>query len=140
MKEAFQSLFDRAPCKEDGAIKRKYWTFYLTKFRYIGLNTDTCSDNINDYEYYMVMGISTFMLTALPKCWQLGSTIASQYNNISSLLLTLHQIHSVQVFIFMKIMVILVKNVTKITDVNKLFLAIFERSHYDLCMYHFLWL
>ena len=28
----------------------------------------------------------------------------------------------------------------KTADVNKLFLAIFERSYYDLYMYHFLWL
>ena len=28
----------------------------------------------------------------------------------------------------------------KTADVNKLFLAIFERSYYDLYMYHILWL
>ena len=37
-------------------------------------------------------------------------------------------------------MEILVKNVMKTADVNKVFLAIFERSYYDLYMYHFLWL
>ena len=36
-------------------------------------------------------------------------------------------------------MEILVKNVMKTVDVNKIFLAIFE-SYYDLHMYHFLWL
>ena len=37
-------------------------------------------------------------------------------------------------------MEILVKNVMKTADVNKIFLAIFERSYYDPYMYHFLWL
>ena len=62
------------------------------------------------------------------------------------------KIHFVQVFFFMngsyfsiiiwsfsKVMEILVKNVMKTVDVNKIFLAIFE-SYYDLYMYHFLWL
>ena len=37
-------------------------------------------------------------------------------------------------------MEILVKNVMKTVAVNKICLAIFERSYYDLYMYHFLWL
>ena len=37
-------------------------------------------------------------------------------------------------------MEILVKNVMKTVDVNKIFLAIFERSYSELYMYHFLWL
>ena len=36
-------------------------------------------------------------------------------------------------------MEILVKNVMKTADANKLFLAIFERTYYGLYMYHFLW-
>ena len=34
-------------------------------------------------------------------------------------------------------MEILVKNVMKTADVNKIFLAIFKRSYYDPHMYHF---
>ena len=37
-------------------------------------------------------------------------------------------------------MEILVKYVMKTADVKKTFLAIFERSYYDLYMHHFLWL
>ena len=37
-------------------------------------------------------------------------------------------------------MEILVKNVMKTTDVNKIFLGIFERSYNDLYMHHVLWL
>ena len=37
-------------------------------------------------------------------------------------------------------MEILVKNVMKTADVNRFFLAIFERTYYGLDMYHFLWL
>ena len=32
------------------------------------------------FEYYMVIWIPTFMLTALPKCWKLGPIMASQHN------------------------------------------------------------
>ena len=46
-----------------------------------------CSGNLNGNlniiwlnEYYMVIWIPTFMLTALPKCWQLGPIMASQHN------------------------------------------------------------
>ena len=31
-------------------------------------------------------------------------------------------------------------NVMKTADVNKILLAIFERSYYDLYMYHILWM
>ena len=37
-------------------------------------------------------------------------------------------------------MEILVKYIMKTADVNKIFLAIFERSYYDLYMHPFLWL
>ena len=37
-------------------------------------------------------------------------------------------------------MEILIKNIMKTADVNKIFLAIFEKSYYDLYMHHFLWL
>ena len=37
-------------------------------------------------------------------------------------------------------MEILVKNVMKTADANKLFLTIFERTYYGLYVYHFLWL
>ena len=37
-------------------------------------------------------------------------------------------------------MEILVKNIMKTADVNKIFLAIFERNYYDLYVHHFSWL
>ena len=37
-------------------------------------------------------------------------------------------------------MEILVRNVMKTADANKLFLAVFERTYYCLDMCHFLWL
>ena len=42
------------------------------------------------FEYYMVIWIPTFILTALPKWWQLGPIVALQRNNIFSLLLKWH--------------------------------------------------
>ena len=45
-----------------------------------------CSGNTNGYmniiwlkKYYMVIWISTFMLAASPKCWQIGLIMASQH-------------------------------------------------------------
>ena len=34
----------------------------------------------------------------------------------------------------------LVKNVMKTADISKIFLAIFEKSYFDLYVHHFLWL
>ena len=43
MKESFQSLFRREPCKQDAAIKKSIE--YFTKVRYIGLNNDIYNTN-----------------------------------------------------------------------------------------------
>ena len=49
-------------------------------------------------------------------------------------------IHSIILWSFSKIMVDFLKTLMKTADVNRHFLAIFERSYYDLYMYPFLWL